>query len=53
LTPNDKPPWERESPPGNKVHFDLMPYRYIAYESAFDLRDKLRQELETFLGRTI
>ncbi|MGH9427081.1 MAG: hypothetical protein ACRD2L_12360, partial [Terriglobia bacterium] len=27
-TNNDKPPWEREASPGNKVHFDLMPYRY-------------------------
>lgn len=52
-TPNDKPPWERESSPGNKVHFDLMPYRYIAYESAFDLRDKLKQELDAFLARAI
>jgi hypothetical protein len=52
-TPNDSPPWDRESSPGNKVHFDLMPYRYIAYESAFDLRDKLKQELDAFLSRTI
>ncbi len=52
-TPTDKPPWDRESSPGNKVHFDLMPYRYIAYESAFDLRDKLKQELDAFLGRPI
>jgi len=52
-TPNDKPPWDRESSPGNKVHFDLMPYRYIAYESAFDLRDKLKQELDAFLERAI
>ena len=51
--PSDKPPWDRESSPGNKVHFDLMPYRYIAYESAFDLRDKLKQDLESFLGRVI
>ena len=49
----DKPPWDRESSPGNKVHFDLTPYRYIAYESAFDLRDKLKQELEAFIGRTL
>src|SRR5437879_4914194 len=39
-TTNEKPPWERESSPNNKVHFDLMPYRYIAYENAFQLRDK-------------
>jgi hypothetical protein len=50
-TPTDKPPWERESSLGNKVHFDLAPYRYIAYESAFDLRDKLKQELDAFSAR--
>ncbi len=50
-TRKDKPPWERESSPGNKVHFDLMPYRYIAYETAFQLRDKLKQELDAFLER--
>ncbi len=52
-TPTDKPPWERESSPGNKVHFDLTPYRYIAYETAFDLRDKLKQELDAFVGRAL
>ncbi len=51
--PSDKPPWDRESSPGNKVHFDLMPYRYIAYESAFDLRDKLKQELDNFFVRAV
>jgi len=50
---SDKPPWDRESTSGNKVHFDLLPYRYIAYASAFDLRDKLKQELDTFLARAI
>ena len=52
-TPNDRPPWDRESSPGNKVHFDLMPYCYIEYESAFDLREKLKQELDAFLARAI
>jgi len=47
----DKPPWERESSPGNKVHFDLVPYRYIAYESEFELRDKLKQELDAFFAQ--
>ena len=51
-SPSDRPPWERESSPGNKVHFDLMPYRYIAYESAFELRDKLKLELEAFVARS-
>ncbi len=50
-TPSDIPPWERESSPGNRVHFDLMPYQYIPYVSAYDLRDKLEQELEAFLAR--
>jgi len=50
-TPDDKPPWDRESSPGNKVHFDLTPYRYISYETAFDLRDKLKQELDAFVVR--
>jgi DNA repair protein RadC len=35
------------------VYVRRVLYRYISYESAFDLRDKLRQELESFLGRTI
>lgn len=29
----------------NKVHFDLVPYRYIEYDNPIDLRDKLRDEL--------
>jgi hypothetical protein len=52
-TPNDKPPWDRESSPGDKVHFDLVPYRYIAYESEFELRDKLKQELDVFFAEAI
>ena len=51
--PDDKPPWDRESSPGNRVHFDLTPYRYIAYETPFDLRDKLKQELDAFVVRAI
>lgn len=49
--PDDKPPWDRESSPGNKVHFDLTPYRYIAYETAYELRDKLKEELKAFIER--
>lgn len=49
--PDDKPPWDRELSPGNKVHFDLVPYRYIAYESEFELRDKLKQELDAFFAQ--
>ena len=52
-TSNDKPPWDRESSPGNKVHFDLVPYRYIAYENEFELRDKLKQELDAFFAEAI
>lgn len=32
----------------NKVHFDLAPYRYIEYETTHDLRDKLKQELDSW-----
>lgn len=46
-----KPPWDRESASGNKVHFDLTPYRYIEYETAYDLRDKLKEELKAFMER--
>lgn len=49
--PDDKPPWDRESSPGNKVHFDLTPYRYIPYETAYELRDKLKEELKAFIER--
>ncbi|MCX6998246.1 MAG: hypothetical protein NTV49_14475 [Kiritimatiellaeota bacterium] len=50
--PADKPPWERESSPGNKVHFDLQAYRYIAYDNAFQLRDRLKQELDAWNAST-
>lgn len=33
---------------GNKVHFDLAPHRYIAYESALQLRDMLKSELDAW-----
>lgn len=46
--PSEKPPWDRETSPGNRVHFDLMPYRYIAYENPLELRDRLKQELDAF-----
>ena len=44
----DMPPWERKSASGNKVHFDLAPYRYIAYDDAIQLRDKLKVELNAW-----
>jgi len=40
------------SPPPNKVHFDLAPYRYIRYDNPLDLRDKLNQELGAWFGNT-
>ena len=51
--PDDKPPWDREASPGNKVHFDLTPYRYIPYETAYELRDKLKEELKAFIEHSI
>ncbi len=38
------------SRPPNKVHLDLAPYRYIEYDNPLDLRDKLKNELETWFG---
>jgi hypothetical protein len=32
----------------NKVHFDLAPYRYIEYETTHELRDKLKQQLDSW-----
>jgi hypothetical protein len=32
----------------NRVHFDLAPYRYIEYETTHELRDKLKQELDSW-----
>lgn len=43
-----KPPWDRDNETGNKVHFDLAPFRYIAYDNPLDLRDRLKTELEAF-----
>lgn len=43
-----KPPWDREDKEGNKVHFDLAPLRYVAYDNPLDLRDQLKTELDAF-----
>lgn len=43
-----KPPWDRDNETGNKVHFDLAPFRYIAYDNPLDLRDRLKTELDAF-----
>lgn len=40
-----------DAPPSNKVHFDLSPYRYIEYEDALELRDKLKAELDVWHDR--
>jgi nucleoside 2-deoxyribosyltransferase len=40
-------PWDRESG-GNRVHFDLSPFRHIAYDNPLDLRDKLKVELDAW-----
>jgi hypothetical protein len=39
-----------KSPVANKVHFDLAPYRYIEYDNPLDLRDKLKKELDAWIG---
>lgn len=44
---SDKPPWDRKSG-GNKVHFDLAAYRYIAYETGLELRGLLKNELDAW-----
>lgn len=40
------PPWEKSDATGNKVHFDLTPLRYVAYDNPLHLRDRLKEELE-------
>lgn len=39
---------KRDASPANKVHFDLAPYRYIEYETTHELRDKLKEELNSW-----
>jgi len=40
--------FHKNSQPSNRVHFDLAPYRYIEYETTHELRDKLKQELDSW-----
>jgi nucleoside 2-deoxyribosyltransferase len=40
--------FQKTAAPSNKVHFDLSPYRYIEYETTHELRDKLKQELDSW-----
>lgn len=39
---------DKKSTAVNKVHLDLVPYRYIEYESTHELRDKLKKELDAW-----
>jgi nucleoside 2-deoxyribosyltransferase len=41
-----KPPWDRKDGAGNKVHFDLAPFRYVPYDNPMNLRDQLAIELD-------
>jgi nucleoside 2-deoxyribosyltransferase len=41
-----RPPWDRKDEDGNKVHFDLAAFRYVAYENPMNLRDQLAVELD-------
>ena len=39
---------QRKESGANKVHFDLAPQRYIEYETTHELRDRLKQELDSW-----
>jgi hypothetical protein len=41
-------PWDQEDEAGNKVHFDLAPFRRVTYDNPLDLRDQLAAELTAF-----
>jgi hypothetical protein len=41
---------EEETKNKNKVHVDLLPYKYVDYCSDGDLRNKLIQEIEGYYG---
>ena len=47
-----RPKNEKEGRAKNKVHTDLLPYKYLQYDDASVLRDKLVNELEAFYGVT-
>jgi hypothetical protein len=40
------PPWDRRDEKGNRVHFDLAAFRYIAYDNPLQLRNLLKIELD-------
>jgi nucleoside 2-deoxyribosyltransferase len=44
------PPWDRMDENGNKVAFDIAAFRYVAYDSAMELRDQLILELDAFFA---
>jgi len=46
-TPAEPVPWERKDTSGNRVHFDLAAFRYVAYDNPLHLRDLLKAELES------
>lgn len=52
-TPGEKAPWEQKDKEGNRVHFDLLAYRYVEYEDTTTLRDKLIPELEAFFRQEV
>jgi len=41
-----EPPWDRKDDGGNRVHFDLAAFRYVAYDNPLHLRDELKRELD-------
>lgn len=46
-TPAETVPWERKGTGGNRVHFDLAAFRYVAYDNPLHLRDLLKAELDS------
>lgn len=44
-------PWEKKDKKGNRVHFDLTPFRQIRYADAIHLRDELTKELDAFFNQ--
>jgi hypothetical protein len=51
----DGPPWARTDKKGNRVHFDLAAFRYVAYDNPLELRDLLKAELDAWFdtGSTV
>ncbi len=49
--PTIGPPWDRKDAQGNRVHFDLAAFRYIAYDNPLHLRDLLKAELDALFEK--